>query len=438
MLQLVGISLVSRRSAVLALSLASGFVAATAPAVAAVSPGTPGVVIYARQIGTGPESLYALIPGSPDPSIVPGTAGARGGRLSPDGRIIAFTRMNDGLYLVNPDGSGLRQILPPDVTGLQYGMPVWSPDGRALAFSIGFDGDVAILTDPATAPTRISPGFVQLWDWTPDGRLVGSTWVSDPSSPGDRSTELATILPDGSDLTVITATPTINEEVPRVSPDGSKVVFLSTATGPGPLDYRVAVSAMDGSDRHDVADLGTLLSWPAWSPDGTEIVAGLTDPDLASHYIPAAFRVDGSGFRHLTEANVVGDSYDWGALPGTTAPIARLGVLAAAGPDPSAKTTARISSTSLWPVRDGHHDTTRIVQGLREPARSTIYIYNPTGRLIRRVVIPYRTGSTAWSWNGRSASGRMLGAGRYRLVAVARDFAGNVHRTTFHVTLSHR
>jgi Tol biopolymer transport system component len=55
---------------------------------------------------------------------------------SPDGSTIAFDSSREGIlgatYLMNPDGSNIREVTPPETGAFSVD---WSPDGRSLAFS---------------------------------------------------------------------------------------------------------------------------------------------------------------------------------------------------------------------------------------------------------------------------------------------------------------
>ena len=50
---------------------------------------------------------------------------------SPDGRLIAFasSRNSGGIYVIHPDGSGLRRVFRGPASNVD-----WSPDGRQIAF----------------------------------------------------------------------------------------------------------------------------------------------------------------------------------------------------------------------------------------------------------------------------------------------------------------
>jgi TolB protein len=61
------------------------------------------------------------------------------GSWSPDGKRIVFMRFGsnsyDGVFVVNANGTGLRQILSPAVTGVNCCVFNWSPQGNDIAFS---------------------------------------------------------------------------------------------------------------------------------------------------------------------------------------------------------------------------------------------------------------------------------------------------------------
>jgi Tol biopolymer transport system component len=57
---------------------------------------------------------------------------------SPDGTTIAFSRYNDQkfgeIYLMNADGSGLRQVTTCDQKACSALDPAWAPDGSLILF----------------------------------------------------------------------------------------------------------------------------------------------------------------------------------------------------------------------------------------------------------------------------------------------------------------
>jgi TolB protein len=96
---------------------------------------------------------------------------------SPDGRKLAFVRLNagHGVYVVKADGSGLRNLTPKPV-GAAYRDPAWSPDGRKLAFVSDRDGNSEVYVMNANGKgqrnlTR-NPAFDADPAWSPDGRKI--------------------------------------------------------------------------------------------------------------------------------------------------------------------------------------------------------------------------------------------------------------------------
>jgi TolB protein len=79
----------------------------------------------------------------------------------------------------------------------------------------------------------------------------------------------------------VIAVTAVTDSYPSASPDGTRVVFVSTRTGREAL----WVSNADGSQPqlfYDGAKDGTSPTTPSWSPDGREIVFSMTPADAAN------------------------------------------------------------------------------------------------------------------------------------------------------------
>lgn len=93
---------------------------------------------------------------------------------SPDGRRIAFVRYSGGIYVVNSDGSGRRQL-----TDLSGWAPAWSPDGSRIAF-LGTDSHYHVMKADGTGLRRWPIRFdFKNQDcnlaWSPNGTTIAFT-----------------------------------------------------------------------------------------------------------------------------------------------------------------------------------------------------------------------------------------------------------------------
>jgi Tol biopolymer transport system component len=93
-----------------------------------------------------------------------------------------------------------------------------------------------------------------------DGRVVFSS-----------GRDLLTVLPDGSGLEPLTATPGVEEAQASWSPDGARVAFRVGTAGTSDV-LQIAVMNADGSGRTVLTGGDRHNSQPAWSPDGRQIV----------------------------------------------------------------------------------------------------------------------------------------------------------------------
>jgi Tol biopolymer transport system component len=141
-----------------------------------------------------------------------------GADWSPDGTRVTFAgrrqlsngRVSRGLYVVDADGSHLRQISPP---GLGAQSAQWSPDGRLIAFSNRSDSTTATsarnvwVVDPRG--NRLSNVTASLEGddfvapvWSPDSKKLVFNRLGK-----DGATSLWTANVDGSGLTKLADTP---------------------------------------------------------------------------------------------------------------------------------------------------------------------------------------------------------------------------------------
>ncbi len=98
--------------------------------------------------------------------------------------LIAFgsnrsTPRNEDIYVMNPDGSGERQLT--DQPGHDSG-PAWSPDGQKIAFysrrlvSGKPNTDVYVMDTAGSTVQRLTRSSAYDFDpaWSPDGRQIAS------------------------------------------------------------------------------------------------------------------------------------------------------------------------------------------------------------------------------------------------------------------------
>ena len=146
--------------------------------------------------------------------------------ISPDGKTVAFSYKGD-IYVVSAEGGEARQLT--SNPAYDYS-PVWSADGRTLAFASDRYGNFDIFTISVNGgvPFRVTTHSAKEtpWTFTPDGkRIVFSARIQDPASsalfPKSSMTELYSVSIEGGRYEQVLATPA--EEVSFIGKDGSFV-----------------------------------------------------------------------------------------------------------------------------------------------------------------------------------------------------------------------
>jgi Tol biopolymer transport system component len=199
-------------------------------------------------------------------------------RWSPDGKWIAFT--SGGLHLIRPDGTDLQRIY---TNGLSPIGVSWSPDGQWILFSvisgIGINRGLWVIRPDGT-------GMRQLRKPPPEQMCINcgsiDSWavnVPDWSFDGTRITYSANVynsIPGGSQIAVYDTTlaqlnfiykSSISLRQPKFSPDGTRIVFYTSVTAGGML--RIGLIDIDGQNLRWLPVSGT---GPNWSPNGNQII----------------------------------------------------------------------------------------------------------------------------------------------------------------------
>ena len=224
---------------------------------------------------------------------------------SPDGRTIAFIRYqpsdeSEELWVMNADGSGQRRL----ARNAWHETPAWSPDGRRIAF-VGRRGhksgsyhsgssELDVMNADGSGRRRLTRNTVRDSNpvWSPDGRRIAfeSSW------------QVNVMNADGSGQRRLTHNGGRNF-APAWSPDGQRIAFerrlgrkkYGRCSGCGKAStFEVHVMDADGSGQQRLTTQGAE---PGWSPDGQKIAFMSERDGNAEIYVMNA---DGSGQRNLT------------------------------------------------------------------------------------------------------------------------------------------
>jgi Tol biopolymer transport system component len=225
---------------------------------------------------------------------------------SPDGEWIAFTG-GQGLNVVKPDGSKLQLIRTDQLAPIGVS---WSPDSKWILFSVisGIGDNRGLwvirpdgtgmrqLRKPPTEQMCINCGTIDRWEVN----------VPDWSSDGSKITYSATVynsVPGGSYIAVYDTTSAQVDFIfkssillfhPRFSPDGNRITFSTNTVGDG----QMRIGFID-IDRKVVRWLPISGEKPSWSPDGRKILYRRYDFSVMTNDLSRLTENPGKGWGDL-------------------------------------------------------------------------------------------------------------------------------------------
>jgi TolB protein len=286
---------------------------------------------------------------------------------SPDGKWIAFSSDRDsnlpdakgrwerlhiaGIYIVHPDGSGLRRLTPRD--GNFCGSPKWSADSQKLVVycmigqdtwdnrvgqdraddtlkeidvATGATGMVAAASGTKEAPFPLPSGDIGYL--RRDKAQPGVSYASGGRGPAGEDVRMPSWSPDGKQIVYGRFTTERNPEPKRLWSRNPKFELYTTEFLPAvdAAHGRIATSSPAGGKFHlyvmetgkparSILDRPDLIIAPQWSADGKQIAAGVglfssfldfsrgnkkpVDPVNGGAQV-AVVNDDGSGFQLLT------------------------------------------------------------------------------------------------------------------------------------------
>ncbi len=247
---------------------------------------------------------------------------------SADNSKIVFESTRDGadadIFVMNADGTNVVQLTDNDVI---ESTPVFTPDGRFIVYASEQDGNLDVFRMNADGSGKVNltrhPGADGHPKVSADGKRIyfNSNRESDPATfsrgymDREHNHEIFSMALDGSDVRRLTDLPDW-DTYPAISPDGTQLLWRRvTATGgKSPSGRNSEVFWMDLASglQRNLTNHQAFDGWPAWSPDGKRIAfaSNRANPDFEAFDIYVA-NADGSNPTRVTFGDGVDGRGSW-------------------------------------------------------------------------------------------------------------------------------
>ena len=160
--------------------------------------------------------------------------------------------------------------------------PVWSPDGRRIAFSTDRDGHYGLMVRDASGTGTEQPVYatedaeVGVTDWSRDGRRMLIDIL-----PASRRWDVKTLSMDGTSKVLDYVVTDASEHGARFSPDGRYVAYVSNESG---INGVYVQTFPPGGGKWQISNSGGTQ--PQWREDGKELF--FSSPDDTIQAVPVS------------------------------------------------------------------------------------------------------------------------------------------------------
>ncbi|MCG9129435.1 PD40 domain-containing protein [Candidatus Poribacteria bacterium] len=189
----------------------------------------------------------------------------------------------DNIYVMDDDGTNVQRLTNTQRPRWDAG-PVWSPDGKQIAFFRNIPKipnrqhpRLFIMDQDGSNEKQITEVIAGNCTWAPDGRRI--------AFEGDSDIRVIDIVTR--EIQVLTRNRDVNELTanPAWSPNGKYIAYRQTLARQGTTIY---VMKSDGTDKHPLVPRNEWVRYhPRWSLDSKSVLyfETLNDPDLGFKFI---------------------------------------------------------------------------------------------------------------------------------------------------------
>ncbi len=193
-------------------------------------------------------------------------------KISPDGRRVALavnrTSIRSDIWIWDLTYKTLTRLT--DTLDGWANVPLWTPDGKRIAFMLSRQGSPSGIYIKAadgtgtSEPLSASRARLFPWSWADKGKVL----VLEENIAGSISNDIGMLLMEGEHKWKPLLREKYSERQPQVSPDGRWMAYTSNESGKNEVYIR-PFPEVDRGGRWQVSASGGQS--PLWSPDGREL-----------------------------------------------------------------------------------------------------------------------------------------------------------------------